>query len=285
MKVEEALRQARRELEGAGVDNPGLDAGVLISHALKTEPYRLTVDNRRVLTPGERRRILTMVKRRLQGEPVAYITGKKEFYALEFMVTPDVLIPRPETELLVDMVLYHAGPGASVLDVGTGSGAIAVSVRHNRPDLKVCATDISPAALRVARKNCRRLLGPGAVEFLEGDLFSPVGDRRFNIIVSNPPYINPDEKDRLQREIRSEPDIALYAGDRGTGVISLLVAGAAAHIEGSGMLVIEIGHDQKALILESGAKHGFSVSVLSDYAGFPRVALLKSEAGRTNSLL
>ncbi len=277
MIIEDFLKELYRTLEGAGVANPRLDAEVLLARVLGMEPYRLIVEHRRVLSAPELRRARSFVKRRSSGEPVAYITGVKEFYSLEFAVSPEVLIPRPETELLVDLVIYYARPGDQVLDVGTGSGAIAVSIKRNRPDVEVYASDISPGALRIARKNSRRLLKGNAVRFMEGDMLAPFGGRRFNIIVSNPPYIDPGERTALQKEIHFEPASALYAGDRGREAITRLVNDAAGHLFPQGILLLEIAPAQREYVLETGKNRGFSASVLNDYAGLPRVALLKRE--------
>lgn len=273
--MESVLRLMVPLLASAGVENPLLDAQVLLSHALKVQRHQLIIDHRRKVPAALFRRVEGLVKRRLGGEPVAYLTGRKEFYGLEFFVTRDVLIPRPETELLVDLSIFYAPPGGRLLDLGTGSGAIAISVKHARPDLEVSASDVSGAALRVARGNCRRLLNRNAVRFSMGDMYSPFTGRRFDIIVSNPPYVDPGMKNSLARELSFEPPIALYAGNGGTGLISMLIGGAASHIEDGGILLLEIDPAHVRTVRDQAASNGFMVSLFSDYAGLIRAAALK----------
>jgi len=213
--------------------------------------------------------------RRLKFEPVAYITGVKEFYSIEFEVNKDVLIPRPETELLVDMAVYWGGNGARVLDLCTGSGAIAVVLKHSRPDLDVYASDVSEKALKVAKKNAVEILGPKKINFVHGDLFTPFEGEKFNLIVSNPPYVDAELQGKLQKEIDFEPEIALFAGNKGTDIIKKIIEESVEHLEEKGILLLEIGSDQHDFIHAIGEKCGFIVSVLNDYSGFPRVATLK----------
>ncbi|MBP7602316.1 MAG: peptide chain release factor N(5)-glutamine methyltransferase [Spirochaetes bacterium] len=273
--VGEAVKEISARLVSAGVETPVLDAEVLLAFALGVERYRLLVDAGRPVDPAGFRASLRMTRRRCAGEPVAYIVGRKEFYSLDFRVTRGVLIPRPETELLVDMALYHARPGAVLLDLGTGSGAIAVAVARNRPDIKVYASDISSAALRVAKWNCRHLAGPRAVTFRAGDLFAPFEGKRFDVVVSNPPYIDPSVAPSLQREIAFEPEVALFAGERGRAVLSRIIASAGRHLTKDGVLLLEMGHDMRDFIMEAGRKGGYTVSVFNDLSGLPRAALLK----------
>jgi release factor glutamine methyltransferase len=239
------------------------------------ERHQLLTWNDRILSDTEKSAIDKAVKRRLKFEPVAYITGMKEFYSLEFTVNKDVLIPRPETELLVDMAIYWGGLNASVLDLCTGSGAIAVALKHSRGDLDVCASDISAKALKVAEKNAEKILGKRRISFFEGDLFSPFKDEKFDLIVSNPPYVAGDLKGALQKELDFEPHDALYADDDGRAVIRRIIDEAPLYLEEKGVLLLEIGSNHREFIEDAGRKRGFTVSVLNDYAGLPRVATLK----------
>jgi len=190
-------------------------------------------------------------------------------------VNKDVLIPRPETELLVDMAIYWAGLNSSVLDLCTGSGAIAVALKHSRGDLDVCASDVSARALKVAEKNAERLLGKRRISFFEGDLFAPFKNEKFDLIVSNPPYVAGDLKGELQKELDYEPHNALYAEDDGRAVIRRIIEEAPAYFEEKGVLLLEIGSNHREFIEDEGKRRGFTVSVLNDYAGLPRVATLK----------
>ncbi|MBP6993493.1 MAG: peptide chain release factor N(5)-glutamine methyltransferase, partial [Spirochaetes bacterium] len=190
MRVSQVLADLSDRMNETGIPSAVLDTELLVAHALCTDRHRLRVGGDRELTPEEERLIGRLAKRRLQFEPVAYILGSKEFYSLDFTVNRNVLIPRPETELLVDMAVYYARLNSSVADIGTGSGAIAVALKHERPDLDVHATDISAKALAVARKNATRLLGKNRIRFHRGSLCEPLSGLRFHVIAVNPPYVD-----------------------------------------------------------------------------------------------
>lgn len=275
MLLGELVKDLTLRFKDGGIASPSLDAEIIVTYVLGIERYKLISDRDRLLTKEE---ILTIEKcavKRLKFEPVAYIIGTKEFYSLDFIVNKNVLIPRPETELLVDMAIYWGATDATVLDLCTGSGAIAVVLKHSRPDLNVYASDISDKALKIAGKNAVRNLGPGKINFLHGDLFVPVKMMKFNLIVSNPPYVDVNLKGILQKELDFEPELALFAGNKGTDVIKKIIEESADHLEDNGILLLEIGSDQNDFVHSTGKKCGFTVSVLNDYAGFPRVATLK----------
>ncbi len=275
MQIGEYIKEITGILRGGGIPSPALDAEVLAAHFLKMERHQLVTWNDRVLSDSEKSIIDKAVKKRLKFQPVAYITGVKEFYSLEFIVNKDVLIPRPETELLVDMAIYWAGLNATVLDLCTGSGAIAISLKHSRGDLDVCASDISEQALKIAEKNAENILGKRRVSFFHGDLFTPFKGEKFDLIASNPPYVSEGLKGELQRELDYEPQGALYAEDDGRAVIRKIIKEAPEYLYDNGVLLLEIGSNHREFIEETGKKHGFTVSVLNDYAGLPRVATLK----------
>lgn len=275
MQIGEYIRIITQKLRDGGIANPVLDAEVLAAHFLKMERHQLLTWNDRVLSDPEISVIDKAVKRRLKFEPVAYITGVKEFYSLEFSVNKDVLIPRPETELLVDMAIYWAVLNASVLDLCTGSGAIAVALKHSRGDLDVCASDISEKSVKVAERNAENILGKRRISFFHGDLFAPFKDEEFDLIVSNPPYVSDSLKGELQRELDYEPHGALYADDDGRSIIRRIISGAPGYLCEGGVLLLEIGSNHREFVHHEGKKHGFTVSVLNDYAGLPRVATLK----------
>lgn len=275
LKIGDYVKIITKTLRDGGIASPALDAEVIAAHFLDMERHQLVTWNDRILSDSEKSAIEKAVKRRLKFEPVAYITGIKEFYSLEFKVNKDVLIPRPETELLVDMAIYWGGLNASVLDLCTGSGAIAVALKYSRGDLDVCASDLSAKALKVAEKNAERLLGKRRISFFEGDLFAPFKDEKFDLIVSNPPYVSGDLKGALQKELDYEPHSALYADDDGRSVISRIIDEAPAYLVENGVLLLEIGSNHREFIEKTGKKRGFTVSVLNDYAGLPRVATLK----------
>jgi len=275
LRLGELVKNLTLRFKNGGIGNPSLDAEILISYALEVERYKLVTDRDRLLTAEEIKKIEKSAVRRLRFEPVAYIAGVKEFYSIDFIVTKDVLIPRPETELLVDMAIYWGMNGAKVLDLCTGSGAIAVVLKHSRPDLNIYASDISEKALKIAKRNALRILGTKKISFAEGDLFTPFKNKKFNLIVSNPPYVDLDLKGKLQEEINYEPDIALFSGNKGTDVLKRIIEESANHLENNGVLLLEIGSDQHDFIHKEGERCGFTVSILNDYAGFPRIATLK----------
>lgn len=200
----------------------------------------------------------TLVARRARGEPLAYITRRREFWSLDLDVSPDVLIPRPETELLVELALQRIASDAAVgvADLGTGSGAIALAIAHERPTARVCATDASVAALAVARGNAARLR-LGNVEFAAGDWFAAVANRRFDVVVSNPPYVAVGERHLAAGDVRYEPRSALVAGADGLDAIRAIVAAAPAHLLAGGWLLLEHGFDQGGAVRGLLERHGF----------------------------
>ncbi len=275
MRVSEMLAAVAGQLKDAGIPGPALDAELLVAHAIGTDRYRLRVGDDRELERAEAVKIRRLARRRLAFEPVAYILGNREFYSLDFTVNRDVLIPRPETELLVDMVIYYARQNASVVDIGTGSGAIAVSVKHTRVDLDVHATDISAKALGVARKNAARILGKNRIRFHRGDLFEPLAGRRFQVIAVNPPYVDRKNAASLQKDLSFEPEMALFSGKGGREIIERIMAQSGPFLTNDGVLIMEIGDEMKDFVKRTGTDRGFTVSVLNDYSGLPRVAVMK----------
>jgi release factor glutamine methyltransferase len=257
------------------VATPRLDAEVLLSHVLHCDRVALYVRFEQPLERAELDTFRELVRRRVDGEPVAYLTGTKEFWSLPLRVDPRVLIPRPETELVVDVVLEltrDAPPGLAG-DVGTGSGAIALALKRERPAWTVIATDLSAAALEVARDNATRL--GLEVDFLEGDLLGPLAGRGpFDVIASNPPYLAEAEVPTLMREVAEhEPRVALTPGRDGLAAIRVIVAGAPDLLAPGGALVLEIGYQQgpaaQGLIAASGAFG--PATTRRDHAGLDRV--------------
>jgi release factor glutamine methyltransferase len=228
-----------------------------------------------------RNKFRALVKRRAEGVPVAYLVGHREFYSLDFRVTPDVLIPRPETELLVLTLLdrikeYRAGERPiEVADVGTGSGIVAITTARHAPGVRVTAIDTSPRALAVARENAVRLQVADRVEFIESDLFAAVGaEKRFDFVASNPPYVASGEFASLAREVREhEPRAALVAGDSGTSVIEPLVSQAGQRLKSGGWLLLEISPMLEERVQGLVARDGRfePAAIIKDPAGLPRV--------------
>ncbi len=275
MTYRELLQESSARLKEAGIESPLLDAEVIIAHAAGIERHRILVDADEEVTSPLEKKIKSLVDERSKGRPVAYITGEKEFYSLTFHVDENVLIPRPETELLVDMAVYHAPLNGAALDLCTGSGCIAVALKHSRGDVTICASDNSPAAVACATENSNALLGPGRIDFACGDLFEPWAGMRFDVIVSNPPYVNPALEVNLQRELTFEPEEALYCDDEGRSIIRRIIEEAQAFLGDKGVIILEIGSDMKDFILETAGVNGYGVSLLNDYGGLTRVATLR----------
>ncbi len=265
--VRDALDSALVALTAAGCDTPRLDAEVLLADVLGIDRTALFLDPERGLTSDEARRFRDHAMRRRGREPVAYITGRQEFRWLDLHVDRRVLVPRPETEHLVEAALALPA-GARVVDVGTGSGAVALALKSERPDLHLVATDVSADALDVARANAERL---GLdVEFRHGDLLAGVAGP-VDAVVSNPPYVR--EGERLPPDVAAhEPHLALFAPGDGLEVVRRLVPGAAE--AGAGFLAIEVGEGQATVAAELLRSGGFAaVEVVADYAGIDRVVV------------
>lgn len=251
-----------------------LDWRVLLCHVLQLSRAQLITQSERVITPEEAQRLAEVFLRRFRGEPIAYITGEREFYGLSFRVTPDVLIPRPETELLVELALARLPEGAKVLDMGTGSGAIAIAIAHARPDAKVTALDASAAALQVTQENAMRLLaGRGPVRFLQSDWFTALSqNEHFDLIVSNPPYIAAGDPHLVQGDLRFEPAAALTDQSDGLSALRTIVAGATNHLKPGGCLLLEHGFDQATSVQNLLLSHRYAdVQSWKDLAGHDRV--------------
>jgi len=250
-----------------------LEAQVLLCRAIDQPRAYLAGHDRDPLLPEQAAAFAALLERRGKGEPIAYILGEREFFSLNFKVTPDVLIPRPETELLVELALARLPPGqpCRVLDLGTGSGAVAIAVALHRPEAVVLAVDQSAAALEIARENARRL-GAGNLRFAQSDWYGALAEEKFDLIVSNPPYIAATDPHLAQGDLRFEPAAALAAGNDGLDDIRVIVRDAPAHLDPSGWLLFEHGYDQAEACRQLLVQAGFSqVSSSNDLAGIPRV--------------
>ncbi|RKH15940.1 peptide chain release factor N(5)-glutamine methyltransferase [Corallococcus praedator] len=251
--IRRVLTWTTQHFEKRQVDAPRLTTEILLAHVLKTGRVRLYVDLDRPLAKEELTAFRALIERRLAGEPTNYLTGTKEFYNRPFKVDARVLIPRPETELLVEALL-HAVPRdapSKVLDVCTGSGCIAISVAAERPQATVFATDLSPDACALAKENAQALGVADRVLVLEGDLFGPLPpDARFQVVVSNPPYIDSGDIAGLSAEVRREPRLALDGGPDGLTALRRVIQGARRVLEPGGLLALEMGETQGSAVLE-----------------------------------
>ena len=267
------LAEGRKALGATRCATPELDAEFLLADLLGIERAKMLLDPPQTLPPDAADLFRRRIARRAAGEPVQYITGKKEFYDHTFRVGPAVLIPRPETEEMVEMALrqFPRGSALDVADAGTGSGCIAISLGLQRPEWRVTAIDLSADALDIARENAARL-GAANISFVRSDLFASVPGP-FDLIISNPPYIDYGVKDTLQVEVRKfEPPLALFAAERGLAVIRGLIAQSAERLKPSGMIFCEIGYDQKEAV-EKFFEDGpwTDVTFLKDISGHDRI--------------
>lgn len=279
--VLELLRWTKDHFARRGIESARLDAECLLAHALGCDRLRLYLDFEKPVEAAERARFRELVRRRADERvPVALLVGRREFWSLELEVTPDVLVPRPETETLVDRLLAGVCDREAelrVLDVGTGSGAIAVALATELPKARVTATDLSAAALAVARRNAERHGVADRVRFLEGDAFDAVEGERFHLVASNPPYVAEAGAAQLPPELRHEPRAALFAGPDGTEVLRRLAAGVAAHLEPGGAVAFEVGEGQAERVAAWLRAAGLlEPSVQRDAAARPRVVVARA---------
>ncbi len=283
--VRAALDRATRILRAAGVDSPRLDAEILLAHCLDdvtSDRSHLIAHPDLPLTPAQIARYTKLIQRRAAREPLAYLTGRRWFFGLELLVTPAVLIPRPETELLVEKALAWLASShlenTTVIDVGAGSGAIAIAVAvHTQPTVTIFASELSPAALAVAQANaCQHC--PDRITFLSGGLLTPLAEP-VDLILANLPYIAETERPTLMPEVRDhEPDEALFGGDDGLRLIERLLAQAPDHIRPHGALMLEIGASQGETARQMARRHfpPAAITILPDLAGHDRLLVVQT---------
>ena len=274
MRLDAAIADAAAQLSRVS-ESPRLDAEILLCRSIDMPRSYLFAHPEDELDELTAARFGSAVERRKSGEPMAYIMGTKEFWSHELLVSPATLVPRPETELLVDLALREIPRKAEwqVLDLGTGSGAIAIAIAGERKMCRVTAVDVSEAALAVARENVRAH-APGNVVLEAGNWTEPVRDQRFDVIVSNPPYVRSD--DAALRALRHEPRAALAAGKDGLDAIRALAAECGSVLKETGVLLIEHGAEQQAAVAELLARHGWTdICCHNDLAGLPRVTVAR----------
>lgn len=272
IKIDDALARATEQLRALS-ESPRLDAELLLTQALDVRRSYLFSHPEETLDSAASDRFFSAVARREQGQPLAYIQGEKEFWSLMLTVSPDTLVPRPETETLVQeaLALIPRGEPSDVLDLGTGSGAIALAIASERPMAQLVATDISEPALAVARENARQLELIN-IGFVQGDWIEPVMDRVFDVIVSNPPYVQ--SNDPALQELKFEPISALSAGEDGLAAIRVLAEQGWTVTKPGGALLLEHGADQQDAVTAILADAGWSdIRCVTDLAGKPRVTV------------
>jgi release factor glutamine methyltransferase len=285
-----ALSEGSRFLCDRHIDGARLDAEALLRHVLKMEPADFYMAIDAPLNRLAEERFWELLGRRGRREPLAYITGKKEFWSLDFAVTPDVLIPRPETEHLVEIALEQASrcrrkAPLKILEIGTGSGAIAVCLARELSEAQITALDISPAALNIARGNARRHGVAARIAFMQRDLFPPRDGQEdgFDLVISNPPYVRHGDLAQLAPEIRDwEPMIALDGGADGLNLYRRIAAAARDHLSAGGFLALEIGEDMAGAVVGLLAAAGAyePAAVHRDYAGKNRVIATRTDEAR-----
>ena len=300
MLIREAYAQGSADLKFAEIPTPALDSSLILAHVLKTNRTSLVAKGMDTISAKDCEKFCSLIERRALGECVAYITGKKEFRGLEFEVNKSVLVPRPDTETLVEVILEeflprtgtanfqfdgsftnkHEQEKIKVLDLCTGSGAVAISLKNEAPELEIYATDISPDALDTAKKNSEKLLGKNKVNFHLGDLFQALPDSLtsassqefFSLIISNPPYVPSAEIETLSAEVRNEPRIALDGGKDGLDIIKRIINDAPDYLTDGGYLLLEAAPHQMEEISILLAKRGFkSIQLNKDLSGTNRV--------------
>jgi release factor glutamine methyltransferase len=290
MTVRSAIADACAVLKTAGIDTPSLDASLLLAHVLKISRASAAALGTEPLSQENLDEFNALVERRQKGECAAYILGKKEFRGLEFLVGPQVLVPRPDTETLVEaaitvikeqLAISREQAGSSdlvsvnsirVLDLCTGSGAVAVSLKNEMPFLDVYASDISAGALEIAEKNARHLLGENQIHFYSGDLYDALPRSLFSLIVSNPPYIPADEIKTLSAEVQNEPRLALDGGKTGLEIISRIIDRTPDFLKRGGFLLLEADPRQMKKIAPGLAGKGFyDIKLFKDLSGRERV--------------
>ena len=289
MDIRTALKLGIAQLRAANVSSYTLAAELLLLHATNRTRTSLYSHPEDQLSESESQNYFSLIERRASGVPVQHLTGKQEFWGLEFEVAPDVLIPRPETEHLIEVALDRlalrdlrttktqnmSGEGLLIADIGTGSGCIAIALAKELPAAKILALDISAAALDVAQRNATKLGFSDRITFLESNLLSAISKHSplFDLIVSNPPYIGQREAESVAREVRDhEPAIALFGGEEGYELYAGLITQSAAHLKPGGILVLELGHDSLPAVQPLFETPAWTnVGVANDLAGISRV--------------
>ncbi|MCW8108824.1 peptide chain release factor N(5)-glutamine methyltransferase [Alteromonas ponticola] len=270
MRIEQALRWAQQEL--VGTESPSIDSRALLCHCLGESQSYLYTWPEREITASHLERFMELVAQRKQGKPIAYLRGYQEFWSLTFNVSAATLIPRPETELIVEKTLaLNNIDNPVILDLGTGTGAIAIALASELPDADVIGVDKVPDAIALAKSNA--LLNQiSNVTFMQSDWFSALRNQTFNVIVSNPPYVESASEYLAQGDVRFEPTSALTAGEDGLDDIHQILAGASAHLTDNGILLMEHGFEQGVAVREIFARHGFSdVTTIKDINLLDRV--------------
>lgn len=281
VSIETAIQKGAEQLRKGSVTEARREAGSLLAHVLKRDRGFVIAHAGDSLADAPYQNFLFLISRRMRGEPLQYLTGHREFFKLDFEVSPDVLIPRPETELIVEasLELCKADPAPFIADLGTGSGCIVISVLHELPEAKAVATDISPAALQVAKRNAEHHGVSGRLTLVESDCFAAVCDTKpFSLITSNPPYVSDGDLELVPSEVRFEPRAALAGGPDGLSIIRRLLGEARPFIRSGGYLVFEIGFGQRESVAKLIDRQVWDlIEIRNDLQDIPRTFVLQAK--------
>jgi len=279
LKIKEVLQKGAEILREAGIETPVTDSQLLLSHILDMPRWKL-ITERELEIPDEKvKKYFELIQKRAEGYPVAYLTHKKEFFGLTFYVEEGVLIPRPETEILVEEVLKRIPKNEEKigLEIGVGSGAIIVSLLKNRPKLKMYGIDISEKALEITEKNAKIHHVEDRLVLIKSNLFENVPEIRFDFIISNPPYVSEKEYEKLQKEVKKEPKTALVGGKEGFEVYDKIVEQGIKYLKENGFFAFEIGYNQGEYVSSLLKKYGFKTKVIKDLQNLDRVVIGEKE--------
>lgn len=278
MQIQKILSQATFELEQAEIETPRLDAEILLAFVLNSSRLKLYTDSEKILSADEVQHFKNLIDKRKKNIPIAYITGRKEFFGLNFFVNENVLIPRPDTEILTQLAIENLGGEKIFADIGTGSGAIAISICKFVKNSTGYAVDISENALDVAKFNAKKFGVDDRINFFCGYLFAPLAGKKFNAIISNPPYIPTADLKNLQAEVKTEPATAFDGGADGLNFYRKIISDAPEFLFAGGFLAVEVGINQAEKVKEIFAENNFGeVEIFQDLAGIDRTV-----AGRLN---
>ncbi len=276
MKIGEALKKAAEKLKKAGVATPVTDSQLILSHLLKVPRWKLITEREKALPENIQLQFFLLIEKRAEGFPVAYLTGKKHFYGLEFDIEEGVLVPRPETEILVEEVLKRIPKEkkCSGLEIGTGSGIISVSLLKNRKKLFMYGVDISDKAIQITARNALKHGVIDRLKIIKSNLFEKIPENiKFDFIVSNPPYISEEEYRTLSKEVKKEPVEALIAGKEGIEFYEKIVSEGKEFLKDKGFFAFEIGYKQGGKVKSILEKEGFKVKIIKDLQGLDRVII------------
>ncbi len=275
LKIKEILQKGAKILKDAGVKTPVTDSQLILSYVLNLPRWKLITERELEISEEIAEKYFNLIKKRAEGYPVAYLINKKEFFGLTFYIEEGVLIPRPETEILVEEVLKRIPEDKETigLEIGVGSGAVVISLLKNRPKLQMYGTDISEKALEITQKNAKIHGVYGRLVLIKSDLFENIPEIKFDFIVSNPPYVSEEEYEELEKEVKKEPKTALIGGKKGTEIYKKIIEQGIKFLKEKGFFAFEIGYKQGKYVSDLLKKYGFKTKVIKDLQNLDRVVI------------